>query len=61
MEATIGQYADYLVFDPDGLSGEPRYEVCGETRPLAEGYAMFFSVVGPELTEMTIQEMDKPK
>lgn len=51
-DVTIGQYADYLVFDPDGLSGEPRYEVCGEKRPLAEGYAMFFSLVGPTVAEM---------
>lgn len=52
MKITIGAYADYLVFDPDGLTGEPRYEVCGEKRPLEEGYAMFLSAVGPSVAEM---------
>jgi hypothetical protein len=60
-DVTIGQWADYLVFDPDGLTGEPRYEVGGKRRPLSEGYAMFFSAVGPELTKIIVQKMDNPK
>lgn len=59
IKATIGQWADYLVFDPDGLTGEPRFELCGEKRPLAEGYAMFFSAIGPKLTEMIVQNLDE--
>lgn len=59
MKATIGQWADYLVFDPDGLTGEPRYEVGGKKRPIAEGYAMFFSMVGPAMTELIVRKMDK--
>lgn len=58
MKAVIGAWADYLVFDPDGLTGEPRFEVCGEKRPLAEGYAFFFSAIGPALSAEIIQKMD---
>jgi hypothetical protein len=66
IKATIGQYAEYLVYDPEGLGGEPRIfmrgrewtqeEIAAEQKIMRAGRALFGDWIIDRVKEMKKEE-----